>query len=179
MTSYKLYTRVILAEKMKEKRLKNGRKVLDDLKSNGGHIFFFSDEKQRTIDRSYNRQNDRYLTQGRSVVPHVFMIKHPASVMTLGVIGSSGSVMPPFFFDPKERVRADRYCQVLEDVVIPWMKAETGETEFIFQQDSAPGHTSKKTRWPSYLLKASNEPFWAPEIWPSSSPNMNPLDFCF
>ena len=96
--------------------------------------------------------------------------------MTLGVIGSNGNVMRPLFFEPKEKVGADRYCEILERVVIPWMKAEAGDNQFIFQQDSAPCHTAKKTL---KLLDEKKVPFWGPKTWPSNSPDLNPLDYYF
>uniref|UniRef100_A0A0K2T964 Uncharacterized protein n=1 Tax=Lepeophtheirus salmonis TaxID=72036 RepID=A0A0K2T964_LEPSM len=37
------------------------------------------------------------------------------SIMTLWVIGSDGSVMPPIFFEPKERVYTNRYCELLSE----------------------------------------------------------------
>ena len=52
-----------------------------------------------------------------------------------GVICSNGAVMPPYFFKTKERVGAKKYCEVLDEVVIPWMKEVAGDTEFVFQQD--------------------------------------------
>ncbi len=45
---------------------------------------------------------------GQAQVPQV--IKFSASIMTLGVIGRKGIVMPLFFLDSKERVEATRYC---------------------------------------------------------------------
>ncbi|QQP57805.1 Uncharacterized protein FKW44_002917 [Caligus rogercresseyi] len=107
-------------------RLTNGKRLHNGLKSHGGRIIFFSDEKNWTVDRSYNFQNDRWLAEEREEVPAVFTTKFPASVMTLGVICSTG----------EERVNAERYCDVMEEVVIPWMKDKAAGREFIFQQDS-------------------------------------------
>ncbi|QQP40695.1 Uncharacterized protein FKW44_014830 [Caligus rogercresseyi] len=104
------------------------KRLLHGLKSHGGRIIFFSDEKNWTVDKSYNVQNDRWLAKERDEVPAVFTTKFPASVMTLGVICSTG----------EERVNAERYCEVMEEVVIPWMKDKAAGREFIFQQDSAP-----------------------------------------
>ncbi|QQP39093.1 Uncharacterized protein FKW44_019864 [Caligus rogercresseyi] len=126
---------------MKATRLTNGKRLLNGLKSHGGRIIFFSDEKNWTVDKSYNVQNDRWLAKEREEVPAVFTTKFPASVMTLGVICSTGEVMSPFFFNPKERVNAERYCEVMEEVVIPWMKDKAAGREFIFQKTQRP-HTS-------------------------------------
>ena len=116
------------------------------------------------------------LAKERGDVPHIYTTKFPASIMTLGVIGSNGSVMPPIFFQPKERVDADKYCEVLMNTVIPWMKAEANGHDFLYQQDSAPCHKSRKTQ---NLVKESNVKFWDPKTWPSNSPDMNPMDYFF
>ncbi|QQP55965.1 Uncharacterized protein FKW44_000474 [Caligus rogercresseyi] len=120
--SYRMAKQHILTASMKATRLTNGKRLINGLKSHGGRIIFFSDEKNWTVGRSYNVQNDRWLAKEREEVPAVFTTKFPASVVTLGVICSTGEVMPPFFFNPKERVNAERYCEVMEEVVIPWMK---------------------------------------------------------
>jgi inhibitor of nuclear factor kappa-B kinase subunit alpha len=82
--------------------------------------------------------------------------------------------MPPYFFDQGLKVTADVYLKVLQDVVVPWMKKVAAGRHFIFQQDGAPAHNAKKTqKW-----LAENVPeFWEKEIWPPSSPDINPLDY--
>ncbi len=156
MKAYKLYKRHILTDAIRAIRVDHGKRLVNDLKSHRGRIIFFSDEKNWAIDRSYNIQNDRWVASDRSNIPHVFKTEFPASAMTLGVIGSNRSIMPPFFFDPKERVGTDRYCEVMETVVILWMKAKDNSTPFIFQQDSAPAHKAKKTL---AMLNSNNVPF--------------------
>ncbi|QQP52636.1 Transposable element tcb2 transposase, partial [Caligus rogercresseyi] len=59
----------------------------------------------QTLDKKRNRQNDR--------VPMVFRTKNPAAVMVLGVISSEGHVMPPHFFEPKQKVNQEVYLEVL------------------------------------------------------------------
>ena len=176
LKSYKLYKRHVLTDRMKTTRKANATKIINDMKSHGGRIIFFSDEKNWTVDRTRNVQNDRFLASERGDVPHVYTTKFPAAVMTLGVIGSNGSVMPPHFFEPKKRVGAKEYADVLESKVIPWMQAEAAGRPFIFQQDSAPAHTAALT---TSVLNANNVSFWPAQTWPSNSPDMNPMDFFF
>ncbi len=137
---------------------------------------FFSDEKNWTVDRTHNIQNNRWVVTGREDVPHIFTMKFLASIMSMGISSSNGSIMPPIFFKPKERVGADEYCEVLSKEVIPWMKSEAGGTKFVFQQDSAPTHQAQKTH---ALWKANNVDLWDAQTWPSNSPDMNPLDYFF
>ncbi|QQP49152.1 Uncharacterized protein FKW44_009695 [Caligus rogercresseyi] len=132
--------------------------------THGGRIIFFSDEKNWTVGRSYNVQNDRWLAKEREEVPAVFTTKFPASVMTLGVICSTG----------EERVSAERYCEVMEKVVIPWMKDNAAGRESIFQQDSAPAHIALRT---TNLFNSHGITFWYWNTWPSNSPDLNPYDY--
>ena len=65
----------------------------------------------------------------------------------------------------------------IEDILTPAlaeMKEHFQNDQFIFEQDSAPSHTSKKTQeWcQSYFPR-----FWSKEMWPPSSPDLNSMDF--
>ena len=45
---------------------------------------------------------------------------------------------------------------------------------YIWQQDGAPAHTAKKVQdW----CEANLPHFWSKDVWPPSSPDLNPLDF--
>ena len=46
----------------------------------------------------------------------------------------------------------------------------------MFQQDGAPAHTARTTQT---LLADNFANFWSKDIWPPSSPDLNPLDFYF
>jgi hypothetical protein len=62
----------------------------------------------------------------------------------------------------------------MEDVVKPWMDQVIAGHCYVFQQDGAPAHNSKRTQeW----LKANLPEVWEKEIWPPSSPDCNPLDY--
>uniref|UniRef100_A0A0K2SVL9 Uncharacterized protein n=1 Tax=Lepeophtheirus salmonis TaxID=72036 RepID=A0A0K2SVL9_LEPSM len=102
--SYQMGKQHILTASMKATRITIGKRLVNDLKSHGGRIIFFSDENNWTVDRSYDVQNDMWRAKEREEVPAVFITKFPASVMILAVICSTGEVMPPFFFNPKERI---------------------------------------------------------------------------
>eukprot|EP00095_Tigriopus_kingsejongensis_P002955 snap_masked-scaffold243_size241480-processed-gene-1.16 protein:Tk02955 transcript:snap_masked-scaffold243_size241480-processed-gene-1.16-mRNA-1 annotation:"AGAP011637-PA" len=66
------------------------------LKSTGGHLRFFSDEKNFTEDATL-RRNDRCIAKEVGEVAVKYRTKQPPSIMTLGVICSNGSVMTPHF----------------------------------------------------------------------------------
>ncbi|QQP52332.1 Transposable element tcb2 transposase [Caligus rogercresseyi] len=56
--------------------------------------------------------NDRWISREASEVPVVFRTKNPAAVMVLGVISSEGHVMPPHFFEPKQKVNQEVYLEL-------------------------------------------------------------------
>ncbi|QQP40475.1 Uncharacterized protein FKW44_014522, partial [Caligus rogercresseyi] len=45
---------------------------------------------------------------------------------------------------------------------------------YVFTQDGVPAHTSKKVQ---EFCKGNMASFWPADFWPSSSPDVNPLDF--
>ena len=55
------------------------------------------------------------------------------------------------------------------------MKKHFRDEVFTFQQDGAPLHTANKTQtWCEHHFPR----FWRKELWPLSSADLNPLDFC-
>ena len=104
----------------------------------------------------------------------VMKTKFPATVMVFGVVSSEGHIMPPHIFEVGLKVNTKVYLDVLKSVVIPWCNQVAGGRPWMWQQDSAPTHKSKETQ--AWLQKECNDfvPF---SHWPSSSPDLNPLDY--
>ncbi len=166
--------RQLITENTRVKRLERARAMLNKMKKGGSPVTIFSDKKIFTVDQAYNRRNDRViLDQGETPTP-VNRTKHPASVMVLGVVASNGKKCPPIFIESGVRITADIYIDLLKTKVLPWIKRELKGVEYVFQQDGAPAHTAKKTQ---DFLRANFGSFWGKEIWPPSSPDLNPLDF--
>uniref|UniRef100_A0A0K2U3D9 Putative LOC101237786 [Hydra vulgaris] n=1 Tax=Lepeophtheirus salmonis TaxID=72036 RepID=A0A0K2U3D9_LEPSM len=67
-------------------------------------------------------------------------------------------------------------CEMLKDKVTTWKKANNGGNRFTFQQDSLLAHKAKKTL---DLLKEENVDFWSLQTYPSSSNDLNPMDYIF
>ena len=169
LKSFARTPRHLLTASLMAKRLARSKKVLKYLKLHGGKVKIFSDEKIFTVDAVLNRRNDRFLAKSTDEVKGTFHTKHPAQVMVLGVVASDGKKMPPYFFKPGERVGADVYYKVLRYHVLPWLKTNYPDGNYVWTQDGAPCHTAKKVQ---KFCKTNFADFWPP-----SSPDLNPLDF--
>ena len=82
--------------------------------------------------------------------------------------------MPSHIFEVGLKVNTKVYLDMLKNVVIPWCNQMAAGRPWVWQQDSAPAHKSKETQ--AWLQKECYDfvPF---SHWPSSSPNLNPLDY--
>ena len=127
-----------------------------------------------TVDAAYNRRNDRMIVPKGATVEPVMRTKHPQGIMMLGVVGSDGQKMPPYFFRCGLKVNTTVYMHVLKTVVKPWLKSAYPLGNYVFTQDGAPPHTSNLTQ--KYLAKYFAA-YWEKTMWPASSPDLNPLDF--
>lgn len=177
LKSRAVQTRPLLTQQMRQNRVIRAKRLLNDLKSaHPGRVIIFSDEKLFRTDAKVNRRNDRYISaeadDAEDSVRFAEKTKNAPSVMFLGLVTSDGRKAPPIFLDGK--VNADVYISALRDVAVPWMQAEFPDGNFVFQQDSAPAHTAKKT---VSFLQEAGIPFWPKDFWPPNSPDANPLDF--
>ena len=100
--------------------------------------------------------------------------KFPATVMVFGVVSSGGHIMPPHIFEVGLKVNTKVYLDVLKSVMIPWCNQVAGGRHWVWQQDSAPAHKSKKTQ--AWLQKEYYD-FVTFSHWPPSSRDLNPLDY--
>ena len=174
--SYKMRKGQLLTAKAKEKRLKHSKKLLNKLKHplQTNMIWFFSDEKNFCQDQAVNSQNNRWLAVCPKDVPKVMQTKFPATVMVFGVVSSEGHVMPPYIFPKGLKVNTEEYLKVLEMHVLPWIRKVAAGRPYVWQQDSAPCHTSRKAQaW----LSDKFYDFVPPDVWPPNSPDLNPMDF--
>uniref|UniRef100_A0A8W7Q077 Tc1-like transposase DDE domain-containing protein n=1 Tax=Anopheles coluzzii TaxID=1518534 RepID=A0A8W7Q077_ANOCL len=155
--------------------LRNAKKLLNLLKHpvEPGTLWFFSDEKNFCLDQKVNIQNNRWLDYCPADVPRVPQTKFPQTVMVFSCMSSEGEVMPPHFFE-QLRLNAAGYISMLDTVMKHWITRAANGRPYVFQQDSAPCHTAFKTiKW----LAANFNDFTAPNVWPSSSPDLNPMDY--
>ncbi|KAK0426115.1 hypothetical protein QR680_009540 [Steinernema hermaphroditum] len=135
----------------------------------------FTDEKIFTVEPYRNSQNQReLLPQGSLRTVKAENTHFPKSVMVWGGISDLGKTK--LVFVPKGvKINAETYRElILEGAVIPWAEANAENIDWRLQQDWAPAHGAKKTLdW----CRANLPGFWDKEVWPSNSPDLNPLDF--
>ena len=66
------------------------------------------------------------------------------------------------------------YLDLLKNKFVAWVNATFGESGIILQQDGATSHTANCAQeW----CKRNMTEFWQKELWPPSSPGLNPMDF--
>ncbi|XP_059079978.1 uncharacterized protein LOC131878096 [Tigriopus californicus] len=150
--------RLLLSKGHQEVRVQRCGRLLNDLKHHGNWAIFFSDKKTFMVDPVFNKQNDRIIcfSKDQASIRNVTKTKHPASVMMLGVVASTGDKMAPIWFPSGYRLTAADYLEVLST-----------------KQDGAPAHTANKVQ----VWMAENMKFWPKDFWPPQSPDLNPLDF--
>jgi transposase len=171
--------RFLLTDRLKALRLQRSKNILAILKKKTP-IILFSDEKYFSVDQKFNSRTDRFITKKKvkdvaDSIKSIQKSKHPAQVMMFGLVSSNGLKMPPVFLESGFRMGAKEYLnRILIPHVLPWIKANFPNNDnVIFMQDGAPCHTAKLVQeWLSENIK-----FWSKEIWPPSSPDLNPLDF--
>ena len=77
------------------------------------------------------------------------------------------------FVDPGVKVNGKYYREVLlTRDLLPDIRPYS--EYFVFQQDGAPAHRARET---VELLKEVTPDFIPPSLWPSSSPDLNPVDY--
>lgn len=138
----------------------------------------FSDEKIFTVEEAFNKQNDKiYATNNEEAsrrIPRVQRGHHPSSVMVwLGV--SYSGLTQVFFCEKGVKICATVYQNTtLANVVEPLSRTMFKNRHWVFQQDSAPAHKARGTQaW----LTSRKIDFIRHQDWPSSSPDLNPLDY--
>jgi len=178
LKAYKLQKRQLLSEATKAKRLARCKWLLQWIRQNQTASILWTDEKLFTVEAVHNHQNDRILSRDIGKVPvnekTVFRRQKPASVMVWAGVSSCGRKSPLIFIPEGVKVNQYVYKDMLTDKVLPWVQEQAWESSFCFQQDGAPSHTANSVQqW----CRENFEAFWDKDSWPSSSPDLNVMDF--
>lgn len=175
LRSYRLHQGQFLTDTSKAQRLQKCKKLLQFFSMRRVEDVLWSDEKVFPIEVAHNSQNHRQLlspdqshTLKRKVCTRSLF---PKSLMVWAGI-SGDEKTPLIFIDKNIKINAKVYQdEVLEKVVIPFSRKNPNT---IFQQDWAPAHGAKSTL---DLMQQKLPHFFTKNDWPSSSPDLNPLDF--
>ena len=87
-----------------------------------------------------------WIVTNNKEMPWVMKTNFPATVMVFGVVSSEGHIMPTPIFEVGLKVNTKVYLDVLKSVVIPWFNQVVSGRPWVWQQDSAPAHKSKRLR---------------------------------
>ena len=79
------------------------------------------------------------------------------------------------FVESGVKVNMNTYIKGILTHALEQAKKHFKDHSFTFQQDGTPAHTSSKTqKWCQDHFPS----FWNKELWPPSSPDLNPMDYC-
>lgn len=168
----------LLNNRLRTLRRLRSRVLLKRYANKAHRNILFSDEKIFTIEETYNKQNDRVYARSSTLAgkkaPRVIRGHHPSSVMVW--LGASYQGMTEVHFCEKGVKTGAMVYQntVLDKVVKPLSQTLFKNQHWVFQQDSAPAHKAKSTQqW----FRENKIDFIPCGDWPSSSPDLNPLDY--
>lgn len=178
LRAYRKKSGHLLNERLKAMRVKRSKVLLKRYAKNKHRDILFTDEKIFNIEEKYNKQNDRVYAassvEAGKAIPRVQHGHHPSSVMIWLGVSYSGPTEVHFC---EKGVKTS--AKVYQDTVLDTLVKDLSQTLFhgqpwVFQQDSAPAHKAKTTQaW----FERNNIDLLKHEDWPSSSPDLNPLDY--
>ena len=180
MNSYVKQERSLLSEETRHRRKEHATILLNHLKCvDAGVTILFSDEKFFTLAQYHNWRNSKVvLCQGEAADERRVhgVAQRPAGVMFFGVVGFNGRVAPPpIFMEARVKIDVAIYQELLRRELKPWVDAHYPPGSFIFEQDGAPAHRAATTQ--TLIKEELGWRFWSKEMWPPSSPDLNPLDY--
>ena len=89
-------------------------------------------------------------------------------------VSMRGKTRIHFIDTSKTKVNSECYIKPFDDNLLPDCRTLYPDNDFIFQQDGAPSHTSRKTQ---EHLDANTPEFIGKDDWPPQSPDLNPMDY--
>ena len=159
-------------------RLERAKQLLDRFADQDLDKIVFSDEKFFGVEEKFNAQNVRIYSASIKDIPEemrtVQRFQVEQKVMVWCGMSKKGK-FPLIFVEPGAKVNASYYKEhILESVVKDQGQLLYPQSDWCFQQDSAPAHKAKICQnW----LRDNLPEFISAQEWPPSSPDLNPLDY--
>lgn len=167
-----------LTSKQKDARRLRCKALLARFDDKSVENIIFSDEKLFVVQQSHNSKNDIVYALSIDDIPEnirtVQRFQNTSSVMVWAALSKKGK-FPLVFIEKGVKINANYYqSEILERQLLANVGAIHPDGNWVFQQDSAPAHMAKATQaW----CRANCPAFISTQEWPSSSPDLNPLDF--
>ena len=167
-----------LTTEQKKKRFTRSKKLLKSTHVIDPENILFSDEKIFQLEAPYVPQNQRVYAKNKEDLNSDDLVAPsttwPQQVMVWGGISGKGKT-ELVFVEKGVKINSENY---MNNILIPYLnplnQSIFKNIQWIFQQDSAPSHSSKSTQaWCRENLPG----FISSEEWPPFSPDLNPCDF--
>ncbi len=161
-----------------EKRMKRSWPMYLRLRGQRWQKIITTDEAWFYLVNIDRKTRCQYISRGqnRSVCETFIQESHPKGVMVWIGLSANGCTQVRFV-EPGAKTNSDYYIQ---KILTPFMEKDVPRFypngDYLFQQDSAPSHRSKKTQ---KFLMDNKIPFLTPNQWLPNSPDAAPLDFFF
>lgn len=168
----------VLSDQTIEKRRKRSWGLYRRLRGERWTKVITSDEALFHLTDQNRKTRVQYLSrdQKRSQLETFTKVSHPKGVMVWIGISAKGCTQVRFV-KPGAKINSDYY---IEKILKPFIRKDIPKLypnrDFLFHQDSAPSHVSKKTL---KFLRDNNIPFITPSEWMPNSPDCAPLDYFF
>ena len=157
-------------------------KMLTSLRSDETMItkILMTDEAHFHLSGAVNMWNARIWASGNPHAVTDIPLHSPKVTVWMGFC--QNFLLEPYFFEDESgvtvTVNSDRYCEMIDNHVVPELKTRRAYRSIIFQQDGATPQISNKTR--DFLRRHFGERVISLRFeteWPSHSPDLNGCDF--
>ena len=153
----------------KQKRLDWAR---ENLKTDFSKVIF-TDESRVTLDGP-DGWSKGWVLCDKEAPPRLRRQQGGGGIMIwAGIVDDK--VIGPFKVDEGVKLNSDNYCALLEGTFFKWYKSQSRKLkkDCVFMQDNAPSHASRST---SDFLARKGLTGSKLMKWPSSSPDLNPIE---
>ena len=175
---YKKVKQQLLSGPTRKKRLKRARLLLHHLQDCTQPPVLWTDKKLFTVQAIHNAQNDKVWARNVKDIPEEcrisFRRQKLASVMVWAGVMSCSLETPLIFIEEGVKINQHVYLGLLRDQVFPWVQSTIGDCGLTLQQDGVTSHSAKMVQ---SFCKEHFKGFWPNNLWPPSSPDLNPMDF--